>query len=139
MLLSAPKALIAAPRSAKQKTDSRPVLATKLLTPAHNITADLTQVPTSEPPRTTFAESARAVNSTSETPALLPSGSDFTGLQQQITLFTKQMLAATQRIPTMQNSLFTLVDTCTRAVIGRLAMQGIIPFGGPPLSPRKHG
>ncbi|KAG0429093.1 hypothetical protein HPB47_023967, partial [Ixodes persulcatus] len=59
---AAPEFPIAAPRSGKQKTDSRPVVAAIPRAPARNTTADRTQVPTSESPRTTFAEAMRDVN-----------------------------------------------------------------------------
>ncbi|KAG0432941.1 hypothetical protein HPB47_020373 [Ixodes persulcatus] len=137
-----PKVPIAAPRSGKQKTDSRRVLNAKPRAPAGNTTADRTQVPTSEPPPTTFAEAVRDVNASRETPAPLPAEAEFTGLQQRIALLTKQMQATTQQLAAMQNSLSTLVDTCTRAVIERLTMLAIIPFeiNGPlPALPQYDG
>ncbi|KAG0432938.1 hypothetical protein HPB47_020370 [Ixodes persulcatus] len=60
---AAPQVPIAAPRSAKQKTDSCRVLTVKPRAPAGNTTGDRTQVPTSEPLPPTFAEEPIRIDS----------------------------------------------------------------------------
>lgn len=59
-------------------------------------------------------------------------------MTQRMALLTKQTQAALQQLAAMQQSISTLVDTCTRAVIERLMMQGIIPFGPPAQFTPKH-
>ncbi|KAG0445085.1 hypothetical protein HPB47_023981 [Ixodes persulcatus] len=134
----APTVPIASSTTTKPKTDSRPILAAKPHVPALSAFVTHTQLPTSEPPRTSFAEAVKAVNTARETPAPIPAVDDLTAMTQQMALLTKQTQAALQQLAAMQQSISTLVDNCTRAVIERLMMQGIIPFGPPAQFTPKH-
>ncbi|KAG0434506.1 hypothetical protein HPB47_019061 [Ixodes persulcatus] len=119
----APTVPIASSTTTKPKTDSRPILAAKPHVPALSAFVTHTQLPTSEPPRTSFAEAVKAVNTARETPAPIPAVDDLTAMTQQMALLTKQTQAALQQLAAMQQSISTLVDTCTPDLIEKFHLH----------------
>ncbi|KAG0412087.1 hypothetical protein HPB47_010784 [Ixodes persulcatus] len=119
----APTVPIASSTTTKPKTDSRPILAAKPHVPALSAFVTHTQLPTSEPPRTFFAEAVKAVNTARETPASIPAVDDLTAMTQQMALLTKQTQAALQQLAAMQQSISTLVDTCTPDLIEKFHLH----------------